>query len=328
VETDDPRWIDCERAMLATSDAETDAAIPLVDVTPTTRAGLMALLNYAVSNDTDGEGWPLELVGDDEKKHCWHHFLLENVLKALSAETASEIMVGHAVEAAAAPSRAAALWAERQTYVVKNNALGEAYQAAYDQLPAWAQSGPRLLAHDGTYCGGEVGWPLDPSIKPSEHPSAYRVCRVSPHDIKRSFEFTIGMFPEMNSTVRAKHRATMRESLRKLIARVREQRAEKDRLGLLENERQSEALNAQQFQIEDAIREGGQTPDAKAAAIMVSLQDNCGLDSSAAEDSEMSLACVALDLLLPQLTGLIREHAAFYLENRTATLREMPFARA
>jgi hypothetical protein len=86
VETDDPRWIECERAVIETSDAEIDAAIPLVDVTPTTRAGIMALLQYAVSNDTDGEGWPRDLVGDDGKTHCWQHFLLENILEALRAE--------------------------------------------------------------------------------------------------------------------------------------------------------------------------------------------------------------------------------------------------
>jgi hypothetical protein len=86
VETDDPRWIECERAVIKTSDAEIDATIPLVDVTPTTRAGILALLQYAVSNDTDGEGWPRDLVGDDGKTHCWQHFLLENILEALGAE--------------------------------------------------------------------------------------------------------------------------------------------------------------------------------------------------------------------------------------------------
>jgi hypothetical protein len=88
VETDDPRWIECERAVIKASDAEIDATIPLVDVTPTTRSGIIALLQYAVSNDTDGEGWPRDLVGDDGKTHCWQHFLLENILEALRAETA------------------------------------------------------------------------------------------------------------------------------------------------------------------------------------------------------------------------------------------------
>lgn len=86
VETDDPRWIECERAVIRTSDAEMDATIPLVNITPTTRSGIITLLQHAVSNDTDGEGWPRDLVGDDGKTHCWQHFLLENVLEALAAE--------------------------------------------------------------------------------------------------------------------------------------------------------------------------------------------------------------------------------------------------
>ena len=64
-----------------------EATLPLVDVTPTTRAGIIALLQYAVAKDTDGMGWPDDLVGDDGKRHCWQHFMPENILKALSAET-------------------------------------------------------------------------------------------------------------------------------------------------------------------------------------------------------------------------------------------------
>jgi hypothetical protein len=86
VETDDPRWIECERAVDKTSNAETDATIPLVDVTPTTRFGIIALLQYAALNDTDGEGWPRDLVGDDGETHCWQHFLLKNILEALNAD--------------------------------------------------------------------------------------------------------------------------------------------------------------------------------------------------------------------------------------------------
>jgi hypothetical protein len=86
VETDDPRWIECQRAVIKTLDDEIDATIPLVDVTPTTRAGVIALLRHAVSNDIDGEGWPRDLVGDDGETHCWQHFLLKNILEALNAD--------------------------------------------------------------------------------------------------------------------------------------------------------------------------------------------------------------------------------------------------
>jgi hypothetical protein len=84
VATDDPRWIDCERAVMRCWGDEGDAALDLVNVQPTTRAGLMALLHYAVSADLDGETWPTDLISDDGEKRCWHHFLIENVAKALA----------------------------------------------------------------------------------------------------------------------------------------------------------------------------------------------------------------------------------------------------
>jgi hypothetical protein len=42
--------------------------------------------------------------------------------------------------------------------------------------------------------------------------------------------------------------------------------------------------------------------------------------------SEMELACIPLEMLLPQLAGLIQEHVTFFLNNRTSPLRDMPFA--
>jgi hypothetical protein len=47
VETDDPRWIESERAIMLSFDAETDAACVLVSICPTTMAGIIALLRYA-----------------------------------------------------------------------------------------------------------------------------------------------------------------------------------------------------------------------------------------------------------------------------------------
>ena len=85
VETNDPRWIECERAVTETSDAEIDAACVLVSIIPTTQAGVVALLQYALHADTDGEGWPRDLVSDDgTKARSWHNFLIENVTAALT----------------------------------------------------------------------------------------------------------------------------------------------------------------------------------------------------------------------------------------------------
>lgn len=71
-------------------EAEGDAAIDLINVQPTSQAGLMALLQYAITSDEDGERWPPELLSDDgTKTRSWHYFLIENVL----ASTADGVSV-------------------------------------------------------------------------------------------------------------------------------------------------------------------------------------------------------------------------------------------
>jgi hypothetical protein len=52
--SDDPRWIDTERVVMQSRNGKVDAAIALLNVGPTTRAGLMALVHYAVAADIDG----------------------------------------------------------------------------------------------------------------------------------------------------------------------------------------------------------------------------------------------------------------------------------
>ena len=73
VETDDPRWIEAERQLDLTCDAETDAAWALFEAPPTTRAGMLALLEHAVAHEAAGHLWP-------EK---WRHSLLENLSEEL-----------------------------------------------------------------------------------------------------------------------------------------------------------------------------------------------------------------------------------------------------
>jgi hypothetical protein len=81
VETDDPRWIESERAVWQAWEAEDGAAIDLVCIQPTTRAGVLALLDHAIAYDTDGEGWPRGLQSDDGKRtRDWHQFLIENLV--------------------------------------------------------------------------------------------------------------------------------------------------------------------------------------------------------------------------------------------------------
>lgn len=73
LETDDPRWIEAEFQVDLTGDAEIEAAYALIEAVPTTRLGVLALVEHAVSHDTDGYAWP-----DD-----WRRGLLENLSEQL-----------------------------------------------------------------------------------------------------------------------------------------------------------------------------------------------------------------------------------------------------
>jgi hypothetical protein len=82
VETDDPRWIDSVREVHRTSDAETDAACALASIAPTTMAGVVGLLQYAISFPP--EEWPEGVESDDDTEtRPWHYFLIEMLIAVL-----------------------------------------------------------------------------------------------------------------------------------------------------------------------------------------------------------------------------------------------------
>jgi len=82
VETDDPRWIDSIREVNRASDAATDAAYALANVAPTTMAGVVGLLQYAIS--IRPEEWPEGVESDDDTETWpWHYFLIETLIAVL-----------------------------------------------------------------------------------------------------------------------------------------------------------------------------------------------------------------------------------------------------
>ena len=82
VETDDPRWIDSVREVHRTSDAETDAACALASIAPTTMAGVVGLLQYAIT--VRPEQWPEGVQSDDDTEtRPWHYFLFEMLIAVL-----------------------------------------------------------------------------------------------------------------------------------------------------------------------------------------------------------------------------------------------------
>ena len=89
VEADDPRWIEAEKAVRQASEAETDAAIKLVDVRPCTTAGILALLEYVLLCERRGDAWPQGLADDNDKDRSWYYFMIENVATALAGGMAN-----------------------------------------------------------------------------------------------------------------------------------------------------------------------------------------------------------------------------------------------
>ena len=82
VETDDPRWIDSVREVHLTCDAATDAAYALANIAPTTMAGVLGLLQYAISFPP--EEWPEGVQSDeDTETRPWHTFLIEMLIAVL-----------------------------------------------------------------------------------------------------------------------------------------------------------------------------------------------------------------------------------------------------
>ena len=67
-----------ERDALSTPDI--DAAVGLVDTKPTTLAGAVALLQYAMHQEEGGDAWPTDadLQNDNGKSRSYHYFLCQN----------------------------------------------------------------------------------------------------------------------------------------------------------------------------------------------------------------------------------------------------------
>jgi hypothetical protein len=76
------RGEEIEAAIDQAWDDERDAACDFLNIHPTTLAGLIALLTHARDYDTDGMGWPDQLV-DDEDSGTWQYFLIDNLIKIL-----------------------------------------------------------------------------------------------------------------------------------------------------------------------------------------------------------------------------------------------------
>jgi hypothetical protein len=222
---------------------------------------------------------------------------------------------------------ALARWSERQTAVERLRNLSAAYDTAAAKLPAWAQPGPDRIDQDGNPCGDPVGWPLDTSITPP--PLGWRVVRPSISECKEQFDFQVRVFGA-SGKYREICRAAMRRNIRAIVARLRDRDRLRDELGLTELNRQMEVTTAAILAAEDYFRErDDETPNIVAGRLLIGLGYDCDQSSYASGQGycgTMAMAIVALKGLLPNLSGLIRDHVAFYVANPELPLCGMPFA--
>ncbi|RIX97176.1 hypothetical protein D3218_19135 [Aureimonas flava] len=107
--------------------------------------------------------------------------------------------------------------------------LSAAFEAAYAQLPEWARDGGKFLKADGSYTPGTSAWPMVPNAAPDTNPMVYRNVRPSLEDIDQNFAV---MMPPPGFKGRKYHRAEWFRRRRAWIARVREQRSEREKVGL------------------------------------------------------------------------------------------------
>jgi hypothetical protein len=226
-----------------------------------------------------------------------------------------------------ADTTALRLWTERQANVERLNELTAAYCVARANLPAWAAAGLDRIDQDGNACGDYVDWPLDTSVTPP--PRGYRFVRPSLRQCREQFEFEARVF-QLGPVCRAKARAAMRARMRAILARLHERDRLYEELGLTELNRQIEATTDTRIEMEDYLYEcEDQTPNIVAARLLMGLINDCQRDAIASGNGycgTMAMALAALKGLLPNLSGMIREHVAFFVGNPTLSLSAMPFA--
>lgn len=221
------------------------------------------------------------------------------------------------------------LWADRQAAVDRLRAASDAHREASDKLPAWAKPGHRMIDWEGKPYGDEVGWPLDETVKPSPRKGCYRVTRPTPAECRDHFAFAVRTFG-LKGKARRDARDRMNSKIAVINARVDAREVLYEQSGMTELERQSDAacddISTAEAAIFDIV---DNSPNVVAARLMIAVCDN-SLQADVAEGNgysgAMKLALVALAPLVPNLSGLIRDHAAFFVANPTLPLGSMPFA--
>ena len=144
------------------------------------------------------------------------------------------------------------LWEERQKHVDRLLQLSREYDAAHENLPAWAASGLERLDANGNFCGDIVAWPLVEDLTPPN--MGERIVRPSIYHPKEHFDFAVSVFASSPKT-RENCRAAMRRSIKAIVARLRDRKHLYAELGLDRIDREMSDACIAMCEAEDAIRD-------------------------------------------------------------------------
>ena len=155
-----------------------------------------------------------------------------------------------------------------------------------------------------------------------------RITRPTIYECRELFAFKVRTFG-YEGLARARARAHMRQSIAAIVARLRERDRLRNALGLTKLDREMSAACDAILAAEEAIGELEQAPNVVAAQLLAGLSNDCDRTSCATGNGycgTMAMALVALRGLLPGLSGMIRDHAAFFVSNPSLPLSAMVFA--
>ena len=214
----------------------------------------------------------------------------------------------------------AELWLDRLMLVTEQRQVACDEFEAELLLPAWVAPGPTWLRADGTFNGPISGWPAIENVTPPAVGSKLvRPCPLSVQGHRTAMETMWG---------KEHARTWYRASLRHIAKRRQQQRAERERVGLLALEKRGEALCAAITGRDDAIMRLAETgsPSALAATILIGLCHSMSTrDEISCGDFTPLHLKAALRGLHPALTGNLAESVDAMLHPTVALYGDLLF---
>jgi hypothetical protein len=197
------------------------------------------------------------------------------------------------------------LWNRRSIMRTALERISDEARAAEAQMPAWARSGPKyVLAKSEIFvpgvdgAGSDVGWPevVDVHQQPVDRLGRI-LARPNVEDLYNQF----------HADVRVNRDEARLKLTRALIAhdeRLKQQRAEEDRVGYSRLTARAEGVWPKVFDIEKAIRK-----HAEASVLAVAASLVIGIHADDEEENVLAAYRAALRALRPQLVGAIAADA-------------------